>query len=102
MVVAKQDDSTSRLDHPIQPAQRLHPVHPMEGAAHGDELEAAKLWSQIVGAALPPLCVGRGVLPGESEHFRLGVDAEYAADFGCESLRQLARAAAEIEQTVLG
>lgn len=39
---------------------------------------------------------------GEGEHFRLGVDAEHAADLGGESLRQLTGTAAEIEQAVPG
>ncbi|HTJ91001.1 MAG TPA: hypothetical protein VL356_12595 [Acidocella sp.] len=102
MVVAKQDDGAARLDHPVQPAQRFDPIHPMEGAAHGNELEAAQLRPQIVGTALPPLHIGRRRLTGEGEHFGFGVDAEHAADFGGKSRRQMTRAAAEIEQAMPG
>jgi hypothetical protein len=103
MGVVEEGDGALGLDDGSEAAERVDAVHPVEGAADGDEAERAELRPEIVGAALDELDGDAGLGCGcrrGAQHFRLGVDRHDAADEGREGDSKLAGAATEIEQPV--
>jgi len=86
-LVVEEDQPAVRLDERIQPAQRLGPVHPVEGSAHGHRPESSPLGGECLRAPLSHLDCNTGATDAfarMAEHLRLRIDGEDGADVGCE------------------
>ncbi len=105
MAVVEQCHRTARLDHRIQPAQRLGAIHPVEGAAHDHQAKAAERRREIVGTALAKHDLrgepGGGRF-GFAQHRRFRINRHHLAREIREADRERAGSAAEIEHTMFG
>lgn len=106
MPVAEKNDSSSRLSQLVQHRQCRGAIHPVERAAHCGHLERPEGGAEIIRRAENEFGADTGrrrSLAGRIQHFRLRVEA---GDIGAgkvgEGDADLARPAAEVEQTVAG
>jgi hypothetical protein len=100
----EQRHGARRLDHPVEPLERFHPVHPVEGAAHDDQVEPPQGRAEVVGTARDKADVRglAGQRAGRVQHLRRGVHRDHLVGERGEAAGQRTRAAAKVEHSMLG
>ncbi len=105
--IMEQGDGAAGVDHAVEPPQRIRAIHPVERAAHDDQVEGAELGSEIVGAAgdeadVRRLCVLGGPRAGLGQHVGRRVHGHHLGRERREGAGERAGTAAKVEQAMPG